>query len=393
MTKQEKHFLLGKTDIHVAFVSSYPPRHCGIGTFTKPLERVMNELYLSVPAEIVAVSDADYKYDKKVSWVIKDRTKKSFAQAADYLNQSKIEVVNVQHEYGLYGGEAGEHVLEFYGRLKKPVVTTLHSVLTKHSPKRAWVTQKILDKSSSVIAMTELAKQMLLEIFNIDEDKIEVIPHGVPNIRPNQQNQAKNKLKLTDKVVLATFGLLNPGKGIDFGIRALPEIIKQFPNLVYLVIGQTHPVWRRQHGEVYRHYLEKLVKDLDLRGHVKFINEYLDYQLLVDYLKATDIYLMLQTDPNQAFSGSAAYALGCGKPIIGTPTPFNRETLADQRGELVPFEDEYSVRKKIINLLSDGDLRREMSVKAYRYGRDMIWPRVALDYLKVFDLTLLKLIS
>lgn len=385
-----KEFLVGKNDIRLAFVSTYPPRHCGIGTFTRALEQVMNTLYLGHPATIVSVNDGAYRYGTAVSYQIRDNDPKSFTNAAQHLNRSPVEIISLQHEYGLYGGEAGEHVLKFYQHIRKPVVTTLHSVLTKHSPKRAWVTQKILDGSASVVVMTEVAKDMLLEIFTIDEDKIEVIPHGVPNIRPNQSHAAKRELNLEKRFVLATFGLLNPGKGIEYAIKALPEIVKQFPNVLYLVIGKTHPVHQRNFGDGYRQSLEHLVEELNLGKHVQFVNRYLDYRSLVNYLKATDIYLMLQTDPNQAFSGSAAYALGVGAPIIGTPTPFNREVLGDGRGMFVPFEDEYSVRRKLLQLIPNKDRRKAMSMRSYRYARDMIWPRVALDYVQVFDLTLLN---
>ncbi|MBI3261343.1 glycosyltransferase family 4 protein [Candidatus Berkelbacteria bacterium] len=385
-----KEFLVGKNDIRVAFVSTYPPRHCGVGTFTRALEQVMNTLYLDQPTKIVSVDDQVYRYGKAVSYRIRDTDPKSFTKAAHYLNRSPVEIVSLQHEYGLYGGEAGEHVLKFYQHIRKPVVTTLHSVLTKHSPKRAWVTQKILDASASVVVMTEIAKDMLLEIFTIDQDKIEVIPHGVPNIRPNQSAAAKRELKLEKRFLLSTFGLLNPGKGIEYALRALPEVVKQFPNVIYLVIGKTHPVHQRRFGEDYRRSLEDMVKQLNLGKHVQFVNRYLDYRSLVNYLKATDIYLMLQTDPNQAFSGTAAYALGIGSPIIGTPTPFNREILGDGRGVFVPFEDEYSVRRKLLQLIPDDERRKEMSMRSYRYARDMIWPRVALDYVQIFDLTLLN---
>lgn len=385
-----KEFLVGKSDIRVAFVSTYPPRHCGVGTFTRALEQVMTTLYLDHPAKIVSVDDETYHYGGAVSYHINDNDPSSFIKAARYLSRAPIEIVNLHHEYGLYGGEAGEFVLKFYQHIRKPVVTTLHSVLNKHSSKRAWVTQKILDASASVVVMTDVAKEMLLEIFTIDEDKIEVIPHGVPNIRPNQSHAAKRELGFEKRFVLATFGLLNPGKGIEYAIRALPEVVKQFPNVVYLVIGKTHPVHQRRFGDGYRQSLEHLVDELHLGKHVQFVNRYLDYRSLVNYLKATDLYLMLQTDPNQAFSGTAAYALGIGIPIIGTPTPFNREVLGDGRGVLVPFEDDYSVKRKLLQLIPNRDRRREMSMRSYRYGRDMIWPRVALDYVQVFDLTLLN---
>lgn len=386
-------FLVGKSDLKVAFVSSYPPRHCGVGTFTRALEQVMNTLYLETPAQIVTINDQPYRYNRGVMFEINDQDPRSFAKAARLLNRSAVEVVNVHHEYGLYGGEAGEHILKFYENISKPVVTTFHSVLTRHSPKRAWVTQKIIDASTSIVVMTESAREMLLEIFSIDQDKIEVIPHGAPNVRPNQERAAKRELGFQNRFILSTFGLINPGKGIEFAIQALPEVVKRYPNVLYLVIGKTHPVYLRRYGDNYRRYLEDLVKQHTLGQHVRFVNRYLDYRTLVDYLKSTDIYLMLQTDPNQAFSGTAAYALGAGVPIIGTPTPFNREVLAQGRGALVPFEDDYTVRKKLLELISNEPRRREMSIRAYRSAREMIWPRVALDYVQLFDLALLNYLT
>lgn len=390
MTRQQHNLLVGKTDLKVAFLSSYPPRECGIATFTKPLERVLNELYLSSPAQVLAVNDEPYNYNKNVAFTIDAFKRASFKTAANFVNKSQIEVVNVQHEYGLYGGEAGEFLLDFYLNVKKPIVTTFHSVVPKHSPKRAWVTQKIIDNSATIVVMTEFAKEMLMEIFHIDDEKIEIIPHGVPNVRPNLKAQAKQKLGFANRTLLTTFGLINPGKGIEFGIQAMVEVVKHYPNVIYLILGKTHPVLLRNEGESYRRKLEGLVKDFGLGKNIKFVNRYLDYNNLVDYLIATDVYLMLQVDPYQAFSGTTAYALGCGTPVIGTPTPYNREVLADGRGQLVPFEDEYSVRKQILKLLNKPSLSDDMAMRAYRYGRDMIWPRVGLDYLKVFDLAILK---
>lgn len=378
------------SDLRVGFLSSYPPRRCGIGTFTRALVQTMSGLYLKAEPSILALSDNQYQYDSQVIIEINPNEAKSFRRAAHHINRSDIELVNVQHEYGLYGGPDGANILEFYRRIRKPIVTSLHSVLTKHSAHRATLTQQLFDRSSSVIVMTDLAKQMIEEIFAVEENKVEVIPHGVPNVRPNQGEQAKQKLDLARRIVLTTFGLIGPGKGIEYGIRALKRLVTRHPSLLYVVIGATHPVIKRRNGESYRESLKKLVTDLELENHVRFINQYVNYHELVEYLKATDIYLMLQQDQQQAFSGTISYALGTGKSIVATPTPYNRTVLASSCGLLVPFDDESSIAKQIKKILTNPDLRHQLELRAYRYGRDMIWPRVALDYLKTFDLALLK---
>lgn len=374
-----------KSDLRVSFVSTYPPRQCGIGTYTLALARAMDQFFLKRKTKVIAISNKKYKYSPRVMFEISQQDRDSYKAAAEFLNATPCEVVNIQHEYGIFGGEHGEYILYFLENLRKPRVVTLHSVLRVHPVKRKGITQRILDLSDRITVMTHGSKQNLIDIFHVDPGKIHVIHHGVPNVRPDENGKAKKKLGLEGKFVLTTFGLINPGKGIEYAIGALPQILKEVPNVLYLVIGKTHPVVRENFGEVYRDTLEQEVRDLKLNGHVKFIDRYLDYHELVDYLKATDIYLAPQIDPNQSASGTVAYAIGAGCAVVATPTAYSQEVLANGRGYLVNFMDSEDIAKKVTLLYKYPELHDRKRLKVYLYGRRMIWPVVGLEHLKVFE--------
>lgn len=374
-----------KSDLRVSFVSTFPPRHCGIGTYTIALSRVMDEFFLKRRTMIAAISDRKYRYSDKVFFEIKQENRRTYRKAAEFLNSGSCEVVSIQHEYGIYGGEFGEYLLDLMEHLDKPCVTTLHSVVPVHTAKRKSITQRILDLSEMVVVMTNVSKETLLRIFNIDPGKIRVIHHGVPNVRPDEQEKAKKKLGLEGRFVVSTFGLINPGKGIEYALDALPHVVHEIPNILYLIVGKTHPVIRKKFGEVYRETLEQKMRDLKLNGHVRFINRYLDYHELVDYLKSTDVYIAPQTDPHQSASGTLAYAIGAGAAIISTPTAYAQEVLANGRGYLVDFLDSVAIAKKLHRLAKSPELLQKKRIKTYLYGRRMIWPVVGLEHLKVFE--------
>jgi len=374
-----------KSDLRVSFVSTYPPRHCGIGTYTLALARVMDEFFLKRRTQIVAISDKKYRYSDRVVFGIEQENRRAYHKAAEFLASGPCEVVSIQHEYGIYGGEFGEYLLDLLERLEKPCVTTLHSVVPVHTSKRKEITQRILDLSDAIIVMTKGSKETLTRIFNVDHAKIRVVHHGVPNVRPDEQEKAKKKLGLEGRFVVSTFGLINPGKGIEYALDALPHVVREIPNILYLVVGKTHPVIRKKFGEVYRETLEQKMRDLKLNGHVRFINRYLDYHELVDYLKATDVYVAPQTDPHQSASGTLAYAIGAGAAIISTPTAYAQGVLANGRGYLVDFLDSVAIAKKLLQLAKYPELLRKKRMKTYLYGRRMIWPVVGLEHLKVFE--------
>lgn len=376
---------MDKSSLKIAFVSTYPPRECGIATYTIATARVLDHFYLSKRSGVVAVSDNHYQYSDRVVYEIDQFNRQSYIDAAEFLNASQYEVVNIQHEYGIFGGEHGAYIVDFLKKLEKPVVTTLHTVLPVHPPKRRKVTQEIIDRSDAIVVMTAHARRELAEVFEVDINKVHIIHHGVPNVRPDGRQAAKRKLKLEKYFVVSTFGLLSPDKGIEYSLEAIATAIPRVPHLLYLIIGETHPVVRRLKGEEYRESLLARVKDLGLTDHVRFINRYLSYQELVTYLQATDVYLANQVNPHQASSGTLAYAVGIGTAIISTETSFAKEVLANGRGYLIDFFDSEAMARKIVRLAYSPELLAKKQLKTYLYGRRMIWPVVGLEYLKVYE--------
>lgn len=375
-----------KTKIKLAIVSTYPPTECGIATYTKTISDIMEDFYLRNKIKIVAVDKDKNKYNDRVMFKINKFEQKSYIQAAEKINKSNIEIVSLQHEYGLYGGDDGKYILNFLEKVKKPVVTTMHSVLTLHSRHRYELTKRIIEKSQAVIVMTEQSKKILVDYFKIKNKKIYVIPHGGPNVRPENKELAKQGFGYKNKIILSTFGLINPGKGIEYAIEALKNIVKQYPNVLYLVIGITHPDIQKRDGEAYRKSLEKLVSKYRMQKNIKFINKYLNYNELVDYLMATDIYLAPQLDLYQAVSGTIAYALCCDNVIISSPTQYAKEVLAGGRGILVKKKDSQALEKSIRSLLDSPTKMERIKFNAYSYARNMIFTRTCLEHLRVFEI-------
>jgi glycosyltransferase involved in cell wall biosynthesis len=379
---------MDRSKAKIAFLSTYPPRECGIGTFTKSFVRIFDEFYVKDKTKIIAVSDelGKYDYSSRVIFEIDQFDPLSYVEAATYINNSSIEVVSLQHEYGIFGGDDGKYILKFLENVNKPVVTSFHSVLKKkmHSEHRYKLTQRIIDLSDSVVVMTNNAKKILIESFGINPKKIKIVPHGVPNIRFDEKVKGKKNLNLKNKTVLSTFGLINRGKGIEKVIEALPQIVNKYPDVVYLVIGATHPVILKQEGEAYRNSLAELVKKKSLENHVIFVNKYLDYEELVEYLKATDIYLAPQLDFNQAFSGTVSYAMGCGDVVISSPTNYASEVTAGNRG-IVILPKPKLIASTINKLLGNPANMEKIKLNAYQFARNMIWPRVGLEYLNVIE--------
>jgi len=374
----------------VLYVGTYVPRECGIATFTNDLIRAMDRKFNPVlKSEVLAVNDTGnnfYNYNKKVSLQINESNIKDYLGAANEINSREdIKIVNIQHEFGIFGGNYGEYLLPFLNAIKKPVVITLHTVIPNPDEARREIMRSIINKASAVVVMASSAKKILNEDYDIhDSDKMFHIHHGVPQV-PFSNKNAKKKINLENKIILSTFGLLSRGKGIEYVVKALPALVKKFPQIICLIIGETHPQVRKREGESYRNMLAKMVDELGLKNNVRFYNKYMTLKEITTYLSATDIYISSALDENQIVSGTLSYALGCGKAVIATPTAYAKEVLSKNRGILVDFRDPKSIETAINELLTNTNLKKNLEKNAYQLGRKMVWPNVAAEYLRVFN--------
>ncbi len=376
-------------------MSSYSPRQCGIATFTEDLTKSIDKLKVLPPSTIVGINDpgSSYNYGKEVLWQIDADNITSYEKAAGYINNSDLDLVNVQHEFGLFGGMWGEYLLTFLEELTKPVITTMHTTLFPDA--KIFQTQESLDAhkkvvdgirraSSAIVVMTNMAAHILQESYGVDKDAIKVIPHGSPSFPHVPSDSAKKDLGLEGRTVLLTFGLLSKDKGIQHAIKALPEIVKEHPDLLYLVVGVTHPQVRMGRGERYRKSLLRLVNTLNLGENVRFHNRFLSKDELIQYLQATDVYICPYVKKEQLSSGTVTYALAAGRPIISTPFYYAEELLAEGRGILCKFNNPRSITDGIKYLLDNPEKRARIEKLAYDYGQNMTWPRVALKYADLF---------
>lgn len=368
----------------IAYLSTYPPKECGIATFTKDLADSVDKLH-KFTSVLIAVHEKKevYNYDQRVEWEISRDDVSSYIRVAEQINASNVDVVSLQHEFGLFGGDYGEYILHFLDVVEKPVITTLHTVNADIEPKALMVLKKIISKSTAVVVIAGVAIKILKKQGIISKQKA-VIPHGCPEINYVSSSVAKESLGLKNRLVVTTFGLLSRGKGIEYAIQALPQVIEREPTLIYLIIGETHPQVRKQEGESYRNKLVELVKELGLEEHVRFKNRYLTKRELIKYLQATDIYVTPYISANQISSGTLAYAMGAGTAIMSTPYLHAKENLADNRGLFFDFEDPSSIADCLEKLL-DKDLRAKMAIRNYVYSRRFTWPKVAMEYVKLFD--------
>ncbi len=368
----------------IAYLSSYPPRECGIATFTKDLIDTIEKLYGFNPS-VLAINQrgAIYDYEDRVKIEIKREHKENYIQAAKFINASNIDIVNLQHEFGLFGGECGEYIRLFFETLKKPVVTTLHTVLPDFNPKALEVLKCITEASASTIVISYSAIEMLKN-QGINCRNITVIPHGCPTIEFVDTEQAKIALGLKNRLVASTFGLISSGKSIEYGIRAISLVAKKEPRILYLIIGQTHPEVIKQEGEKYRNSLQQLVNELGLEANVRFINRFLSKHELIKYLQATDIYLTPYISPYQISSGTLTYAAGAGKAVISTPYFHAQDILADNRGVFCKFKDSISLAEGIIEL-SNSKVRKAMQKRIYKYSRRFVWANIAQKYVNLFN--------
>jgi len=376
--------------VRSVFISSYIPRRCGIATFTKDLTKAINDLNPDFLAKIVALTDAEhqYTYPPEVHYEIHQNREDDYIQVAEAINASPVEIVCLQHEYGLFGGgETGPYILELLKRLDKPIVTTLHTILENPGPLHRKLLQDIANLSDILITQLPNARELLAKSYDINSERIVVVHHGVAD-RPQARKILKPKFGWEHKHVMLLSGLISEGKGIEYVIQALPEIVKEFPDTLFVVAGQTHPNVLAERGESYRESLVALADSLGVAEHLQLINEYLPLEKLLEYYEACDVYLTPHLDPQQVSSGTLAYAIGMGKACISTPYIYAKEMLSQDRGILVDFRNSEQIAQAALGLFSGRIPMEKMEAQAYALGRTMSWPRVAERYLNLFRLVL-----
>ncbi|HEW79194.1 MAG TPA: glycosyltransferase, partial [Phycisphaerales bacterium] len=370
----------------VAFISSYRPRKCGIATFTSDLiENVTSSAKGEFEPLVVAMRSEDQKYDDPVKFEIRQNVKNDYICAADYINFSHVDVVSVQHEFGLFGGEAGSYLSLLLNRLNAPIVTTLHTVLDDPNPAYRKSLVDVCNASCKVITMNERGVSMLAEIYGITGKKVQLIPHGIPDLSFVDNNYYKHKFGMEGRRTILTFGLLNKNKGIEVMLRAMPSIIEAEPSVLYIVLGMTHPSVLKQDGESYRFSLQRMVKELGCSEHVIFHNRFVSDEELHNFLCAADVYVTPYLNREQLTSGTLSFAVGTGKAVVSTPYWAAMELLADGRGKLVRFGDSNQIVEAITGILQDESLFYSLRRKAYDYGRSRTWPKIGQAYWKLFN--------
>ena len=371
----------------IAFLGDYLPRKCGIATFTTDVLAAVAAEHPRSECFAVPVNDipGGYEYPEAVRFEIEEQDLPSYLRAADFLNIGNADIVCVQHEFGIFGGPAGSHLLALLRELKMPVVTTLHTVLREPNGDQRRVMQELIALSTRLVVMTERGRQMLQEVCQAPPAKIDLIPHGIPDIPFVDPNYYKDQFGVEGRVVLLTFGLLSPNKGIEHVLNALPRILAEFPDVVYIVLGATHPNEVREQGEAYRLGLERLAKKNKVEKNVIFYNRFVELDELKEFIGAADLYITPYLNEAQITSGTLAYTFGAGKAVVSTPYWHAAELLADERGVLVPFADALAIAREVIGLLRDETRRHAMRKHAYKLGREMVWSNVARLYMRSFE--------
>ncbi|MCF7957500.1 MAG: glycosyltransferase family 4 protein [Phycisphaerae bacterium] len=371
----------------IAFLGDYLPRKCGIATFTTDLRTAVASEYPTIPCQVIPVNDIaeGYDYPPEVRFEIAEQGLSSYLRAADFLNITNVDILCVQHEFGIYGGVAGSHVLALLHELNMPIVTTFHTILRDPNSDQLRVMGELIKLSTRLVVMAKKGKQFLIDIYGAPAEKIDIIAHGIPEMPFTEPESYKEEFGVSGRPVLLTFGLLSPNKGIEYALGALPEMIKKFPDMVFIVVGQTHPNLLREEGELYRLSLERMAKDLGVQKNVVFINRFVGIDELMRFIGATDIYITPYLTETQITSGTLAYAFGSGNAVISTPYWHAEELLSEDRGMLVPFRNSEAIAEAVITLLENKPLRNSMREKSYEIGRDMIWSRSAQLYMKSFQ--------
>ena len=367
--------------MRIAFVASAIPRRCGIATFTGDLLAAVRIADPTVRAVQVAIDEpsAARAYGSEVRWRVRQEDWRTYRDAARAVNASNVDIVNVQHEFGLYGqwhdGLYDDHLAVFLEHLTKPVVITLHTVPPRPEPWALETIRNASERSDVVVVMGHTAARLLRDVYGIAKQPA-IIEHGMPAIEPHGRVRFKRQFGVEDRQIVSTFGLVDPRKGLEFVIEAMPAVLAAQPSALYLIVGQTHPELLKKDGEAYRNSLVETARRVGVADHVKFANEYLTQRQIVDYLLATDVYVTPYLDPNQITSGTLAYALGAGKAIVSTPYLHAREVLSEGRGILVPFRDSEEIGLAVNRILGDPVLKQSLEQRAFAYGREMAWPNI-----------------
>jgi glycosyltransferase involved in cell wall biosynthesis len=371
----------------IALIGNSLPRRCGIATFTTDLQQAISTSRPNLETCIAAMTDHGqaYDYPPTVAFQIKDDNIGEYVRAADFLNAGRFDTVCLQHEFGIFGGEAGAHILVLLSRLTMPVVTTFHTVLAKPTAVQRAVMERIVEASSKVVVMARKGRELLRSVYQVPDDKIEVIAHGIPDAAFVGPDAAKAGLGFAGKSVILTFGLLSPNKGIEVMIDAMPSILKRRADAVYVVLGATHPNLVRDQGEAYRESLMARVRELGVEDHVVFLDQFVDQATLLEFISMSDVYVTPYLNEAQMTSGTLAYSFGLGKPVVSTPYWHANELLADGRGVLVPFGDAAAIGNEIAELLTDDPRRQAMCKRAYAVSRTMTWERTAERYMATFE--------
>ena len=371
----------------IAVVGNHLPRQCGIATFTSDLCDAIAAEFGTNGLQVCAVNDEDssYRYPERVRSEIAEGDLSSYRKAAERFNARNVDLVCLQHEYGIFGGKAGSHILELLRNLNMPVVTTLHTVLREPDADQRSVMEQIAARSDRLIVMSDYSSRALQDIFGVSAAKIDLVPHGIPNLPFVEPEVYKHDLAIAGKTVLLTFGLLSPNKGFENVIHALPRIVARHRNAIYIIAGATHPHVRAREGDRYRDQLQVLARDLGVEREVIFHNRFASPLEMASLVGSADIYITPYCQVAQAVSGTLAYALGAGKAIISTPYWHAAELLDNGRGVLVPFEDPDAIASAVIELLDNEGARNAMRKRAYLHGRQMVWSRVAQAYMRSFS--------
>jgi glycosyltransferase involved in cell wall biosynthesis len=371
----------------IAFIGNYLPRRCGIATFTTDLCEAIATQFSQTTCIVLPVNDteAGYAYPSRVRFELTEKDIDSYRRAADFLNINNVDLVSLQHEYGIFGGRAGSHILMLLRELRMPIVTTLHTILREPDRDQRRVLREIAALSDRLVVMSARGVEFLRDVYGVSHDKIDLIPHGIPDVPFVDPSFHKDLFGVEGKIVLLSFGLLSANKGIENVISALPGILAKHPNVVYIILGATHPHVIRNEGETYRLSLQWLAQEKGVEGQVIFYDRFVSLEELVQFISAADIYITPYNDIAQITSGTLAYTLGAGKAIVSTPFWYAEEMLADGRGAFFPFRDPGALADQVNNLLDNEAQRHAMRKRAYVYGREMIWPQVSNRYMETFE--------